>query len=127
VARLSTYSRRTWKCITLSSPIQILFSLEAPEGDRGCEGCQVVDIEPERRLTFTWNSPPSIPTLRFERTNVIVELAPAGDATTVRLLAFGWGAGEQWQASYAYFDRAWDTVLGWLVASFSDPPPTARP
>lgn len=99
---------------------EILFAVDAPEGERGSEGCQVVSVTPRSSLTFTWNSPPSLPEVRKQRTNVIVELTPskAGDSTNVRLLSIGWGTGEQWQASYTYFDSAWSTVLDWLEASF---------
>jgi hypothetical protein len=31
----------------------------------------------------------------------------------------GWGTGEDWDKAYAYFDRAWDGVLGNLVHRFS--------
>ncbi len=101
-------------------PYEVLFSVEAPEGQRGSEGCQVVDVIPEKRLTFTWNSPPSLPEVRNQRTNVIVELTPSEDGreTTVRLLSIGWGTGEQWNASYRYFEAAWSTVFDWLEASF---------
>lgn len=101
-------------------PYEILFSVDAPEGQRGSEGCQTVDVVPENRLTFTWNSPPSLPEVRTSRTNVIIELKPSEDGreTTVRLLSIGWGTGEQWEASYRYFEAAWTTVLDWLEASF---------
>jgi uncharacterized protein YndB with AHSA1/START domain len=101
---------------------EVLFAVEAPEGQRGSEGCQVVDIIPEKRLTFTWNSPPSLPEVRNQRTNVIVELTASEDGlqTSVRLLSIGWGTGEQWQASYRYFEAAWSTVFDWLEASFEN-------
>ena len=102
-------------------PYEILFSLEAPEGDRGCEGCQVVAFEEPKWMTFTWNSPPSLPEVRNEHTNVIIEFRPVEDGAEVRLLAIGWGTGEPWLASHQYFDRAWDTVLGWLEAHFATP------
>ncbi len=100
-------------------PYEVLFSLEAPEGQRGSEGCQIVNIVPEKFLTFTWNSPPSLPEVRTSRTNVIVEMTPSedGQATTVRLLSIGWGSGEQWDASFQYFEAAWATALDWLEAS----------
>jgi len=109
-------------------PYEVLFSVEAPEGQRGSEGCQVVDVIPETRLTFTWNSPPSLPEVRNQRTNVIVELTPSEDGreTTVRLLSIGWGTGDQWDASYRYFEAAWSTVFDWLEASF-DPEQTNEP
>jgi hypothetical protein len=83
----------------------------------------VVAFETEQWMTFTWNSPPSLPEVRTKRTNVIIRLVPSEDpsTTTVRLLALGWGSGEQWLASHEYFDRAWSTVLDWLEKSFAAP------
>lgn len=100
---------------------EILFAVDAPEGQRGSEGCQVVALTPLSNLTFTWNSPPGLPEVRTQRTNVIIELMPSEDAstTTLRILSVGWGTGEQWQASYRYFDAAWETVLDWLEASLA--------
>ena len=99
---------------------EILFSVDAPEGQRGSEGCRVVNVVPKSRLTFSWNSPPSLPEVRNSRTNVIVEFKPSEDGheTIVRLLSIGWGSGEQWEASYRYFEVAWTTVLDWLEAAF---------
>lgn len=97
---------------------EVLLSLDAPEGERGCEGCQVVAVEPQSTLVFTWNLPPSIPRLRFEKTNVSIDLEMVEPGRTrVRLLSLGWGTGEEWEAGYAYFDRAWPTVLDWLAES----------
>jgi uncharacterized protein YndB with AHSA1/START domain len=101
-------------------PYEILFLLDAPEGQRGCEGCQIVAFEPEEWLSFTWNSPPSLPEVRELKTNVVVELSEveAGAATKVRLLAIGWGSGESWVASHQYFDKAWSAVLNSLATHF---------
>jgi len=34
----------------------------------------------------------------------------------------GWGDGGQWDQAYAYFDKAWDTVLGNLQQRFVSGP-----
>lgn len=47
-------------------------------------------------------------------------LDQAGDARTTRVTQHhtGWGDGGQWDAPYAYFDRAWGNVLGNLKKRF---------
>lgn len=82
---------------------------------RGSEGCTVLSYLPQRMLSFTWNAPPSIPAIRAlgASTFVVVELAPAGArATEVRLTHLGWREGPEWDQAYAYFDRAWGSLLG---------------
>ncbi|MEW5742294.1 MAG: DUF6265 family protein [Myxococcota bacterium] len=99
---------------------ELYFAPEAPAGQRGSEGCTVVSVEPQKRLVFTWNFPPSIPTLRERKaqTTVTVDLAPEGKGTRVRLTASGWKDGDDWHAGHAYFDKAWTTVLARLERSF---------
>ncbi|MBM4118049.1 hypothetical protein FJ251_09990, partial [bacterium] len=48
-------------------PFEILFSEEAPEGERGAEGCTVLAFEPERLLAVSWNAPPEFPAVRQRR------------------------------------------------------------
>jgi uncharacterized protein YndB with AHSA1/START domain len=92
---------------------ELYFSNSVPEGQRGSEGCTVVSFEANRRLTFTWNFPPSVPSLRQEdaHTNITVTLAPSGSGTKVTIDQGPFEAGDDWQAGRAYFDRAWDRVL----------------
>ena len=40
--------------------------------------------------------------------------AGAADGITAQL---GWGEGEDWDQGYAYFDRAWDWVIGRIKES----------
>ena len=49
--------------------------------------------------------------LRFE------EMGPG--RTRLVLRHSGWGVGEEWDKAYAYFDRAWDAVLGNLRYRFA--------
>ena len=100
-------------------PFEILFNPEAPAGTRGSEGCQVLAFAPPRVLAFSWNAPPSMPTVRKERTQVVVELEPLGERLTrVRLTHTGWKEGAEWDQAYAYFDIAWAKVLSSLAQSF---------
>lgn len=58
----------------------ILFVPDAPEGQRGSEGCTVLSSLPERMLSFTWNAPPKFPEVRAgnHKTVVVIETLPAG-------------------------------------------------
>ncbi|GMU58958.1 MAG: hypothetical protein AMXMBFR34_07210 [Myxococcaceae bacterium] len=99
---------------------EIYFAPGAPEGQRGTEGCTVVAAEAQKKLVFTWNFPPGLPTLRDSkaRTTVTIALTPEGKYTRVRLTAAGWKDGADWRAGHAYFDKAWTTVLARLERSF---------
>ena len=91
---------------------EIYFNPKAEPGMRGADGMRILAFEPERRLAFTWNAPPSIPEIRGQRTMVVVELQPAGAGRTkLRFTHLGWGEGEKWDEAYAYFDKAWRTFV----------------
>jgi uncharacterized protein YndB with AHSA1/START domain len=98
------------------------FMLERPEGERGAEGCRVIEVEPPRRLVFSWNFPPHLSTLRNEHTQVRLELQPVAQGTQVALTATGWQRGGQWEEVYAYFERAWGLVLSRLRRRFEHGP-----
>lgn len=90
------------------------FVPDAPEGQRGSEGCTILGYIPERMLAFTWNAPPSIPAIRDSggRTQVVVEFeAVEAGRTRVRLTQHGFGTGPDWDKYHAYFDKAWGKVL----------------
>lgn len=81
------------------------------DGQVGSNGCQVLGYIPGRLVSFTWNAPPTLPT-RERRTWVVVETeALAETATRVRLTHLGFGEGDDWDATFAYFDNAWGRVL----------------
>ena len=101
---------------------ELYFALEMPEGQRGSEGCVVVAADRPRRLEVTWNFPPSLPTIRDERTRVIIELRDNDPDTAVTLRHTGFADGPEWAEGRAYFDRAWDTVLGRLRERFERGP-----
>lgn len=92
---------------------ELYFAPDAPPGERGSEDCRILSYLPEEMLSFEWNAPPSIPTRRDgERTWVVVEFVEVEpEQTRVRLSHLGWGKGDDWDAVYAYFDRAWASVL----------------
>jgi len=106
--------------LRLGGPYELYFAPDAPEGERGGEGCTVLSYLPHRMLSFTWNAPPKFPEIRRERTIVVVEIDEiAPGAVRVRLTQHGWGEGEQWDGVYEYFARAWPYVLGALRDHFA--------
>lgn len=92
-------------------------------GKRGGQGARVLAFLPQEMLAFSWTFPPSIPELRNAgaSTQVVVrfELRDAGKVH-VKLVAHEWGEGEAWDAGYAYFDSAWESVLGALRTYFEN-------
>lgn len=104
-------------------PYELFVVPDAPEGQRGGEGCRVLSYVPNEVLSFTWNAPPSFPELRFQRTFVVVQLSDAGKGKTrVKLTHGGWKDGERWEALRAYFDKAWGDVLGNLEKRYTKGP-----
>lgn len=95
----------------------------AEPGMKGADDMRYMALQPKSMLSFDWNAPPSIPEIRAQRTLVVVRFAPAGDGRTrVTLHHTGWGDGAEWDKAYAYFDRAWGTVLGNLEKRFETGP-----
>jgi uncharacterized protein YndB with AHSA1/START domain len=131
---------QVWKCWTTSEglrsfltdakvelriggPFEIYFLKDAPEGQRGSEGCQILSFEPMSMLCFSWNAPPSFGPLRDQRTWVVLHMDPLGSdscAVTLRQMGFAERAAEdrdhvaQWRQLRAYFNRAWPRVLAAL-------------
>lgn len=111
-------------------PMELYFAPDAPEGERGSDGCVVLSFVPEQMVSFTWNAPPSLPHARAERTWVVVRLdALSPSATRVRLDHLGFAELAAQHAdradlldelpkTRAYFARAWPGVLGKLKAHF---------
>jgi uncharacterized protein YndB with AHSA1/START domain len=104
-------------------PFEIFFNPAAPEGEKGAEGSKVLAVTPMRLFAFDWGAPPTMPNVRKQRTNVIVQLEDAGPARTlVRFTSIGWGTGDEWVKAHAYFDKAWDYVLANLAKRFAEGP-----
>jgi uncharacterized protein YndB with AHSA1/START domain len=90
-------------------------------GKRGGQGARVLAFLPQEMLAFSWTFPPSIPDLRNAgaTTQVVVRFDPRDDGTVhVKLVAHEWAEGEAWDAGYAYFDSAWESVLDALKTYF---------
>jgi uncharacterized protein YndB with AHSA1/START domain len=104
--------------LAIGGAYEIFFDPDAPEGSQGADGVKVLSYLPDAMLSFTWDAPPAIPTLRHTWTQwVVLRFEKAPDAATcVRMAHLGFRDGDDWDACYAYFDRAWDVVLGRLKA-----------
>jgi uncharacterized protein YndB with AHSA1/START domain len=91
---------------------EMFFDLDAPPGSRGGEGMIVLAVQPKEMLSFTWNSPPHLSTVRDQLTHVVIRLRELDPANTiVTLIHDGWGTGGEWDASFAYFTQAWKLIV----------------
>lgn len=102
---------------------EVQFNPLAEAGLRGADDMRFLALQPRRMLSFTWNAPPSLPEARQQRTMVVVRFEPLAERSTrVTLHHVGWGDGGEWDRAYAYFDRAWGSVLGNLKQRFDRGP-----
>ncbi|MCU0280751.1 MAG: SRPBCC domain-containing protein [Acidimicrobiia bacterium] len=91
---------------------EILFLRDAPEGQRGAEGCRLLAYLPGEMLAFSWNAPPHLAEIRLLHTWVVVTFrGPPEGPTRVRLVQTGFGEGPLWDEDVAYFTAAWSGVL----------------
>ncbi len=91
---------------------EMLFDLEAEPGKQGGEGMIVLAVQPKRMLTFTWNAPPRLSSVRGQMTYVMVKLSEIdGDGTRITLHHGGWGEGKEWDAAFQYFSHAWANIV----------------
>ncbi|MFQ5694735.1 MAG: DUF6265 family protein [Terriglobia bacterium] len=99
---------------------ELYFDPSQPYGSRGSEGCRIHSFVPLKLLAFQWSAPPHLSQVRPLRTLVFVRFYELGPKETrVTVTHSGWGEGEQWDKAYAYFDSAWDAVLGNLEYRFT--------
>jgi uncharacterized protein YndB with AHSA1/START domain len=102
---------------------QIYINPLAEPGMKGADDMRFMALQPKKMLSYDWNAPPSLPEVRKQRTFVIVRFEPMSDKQTrVSIHHTGWGDGGEWDKAYAYFDRAWGTVLGNLKKRFETGP-----
>ena len=111
---------QAWEAWTTREGIR---SAMADLADAGADEMRVMALQPKKMLSFDWNAPPHLPEARAQRTFVVVRFAALDDKTTrVTLHHTGWGDGGQWDQAYAYFDKAWGSVLGNLKKRFESGP-----
>ena len=102
---------------------QIYIDPGAAPGAKGADDMRFLALQPKKMISFDWNAPPHLAEARQQRTFVIVRFAPVDDKSTrVTLHHTGWGEGGEWDKAYAYFDRAWSTVLGGMKSRIEKGP-----
>ena len=101
---------------------EIYFLLDAPEGERGSEGCKVLSFIPHEMLSFTWNAPPHLEARHSGiHTYVVVQFkAISPQETGISIQHLGWPEDERFVPVFAYFEQAWDMVLNNLKKSISE-------
>lgn len=92
-------------------PYELYFDTDAPAGERGSEGARVLSADPPDLFSFSWNFPPSLPTLRNQRTQVALYFRPQDEGCAVLLLNGGYGLSPLWRTGLDYFRRAWGEVV----------------
>lgn len=101
----------------------IHFNPYGEPGAKGADDMRYMALQAPTMLSFDWNAPPHLAQARQQRTFVVVRLKDLdGKSTQVQLTHLGWGDGGEWDLTYAYFDRAWGTVLGNLKKRFEQGP-----
>ena len=91
---------------------EMYFDLDEQPGKQGGEGMHFLAIQPEQMLSFTWNAPPELPSVRGEMTHIVVRLYPLSKKSTrVTLKHDGWGSGGEWDQAFEYFERAWLKIV----------------
>ncbi len=71
----------------------------------------ILAMEENRFLSFTWNSPPVIQSLRDQMTTVLIHLEPTKEGTLIIFRNVGYGYSKEWQKSRAYFENAWGNIV----------------
>ena len=103
----------------IGGKFEILFDLSQPEGLQGSEWCRIIAFEPEKRLAFTWNAPPHLPTVRKQRTVCDLRFASGTvDEATLTFVHRGWGEGSEWDQAFEYFQHAWGHVFSMMRKEF---------
>lgn len=108
--------------LRIHGPYELYFAPDEPYGKKGAEGCHVLSFVPERMLSFEWNAPPAVQNLRDAnmRNWVVVDFEAVGDGQTkLNLKHLGWDEGEDWDANFAYFSKAWPYVLDACAKRFA--------
>ncbi len=110
--------------LRVDGPFEIYFNPYGAPGLKGADDMRFLAFQDRKMISFTWNAPPHLPEVRGQRTYVTVRFKPSGDKETeVSIHHGGWGDGGQWDQSYAYFDKAWGSVLANLQKRFVDQKP----
>jgi uncharacterized protein YndB with AHSA1/START domain len=96
----------------VDGPFEVYFNPFGAPGMKGADGMRFLSIQEKKMITFTWNAPPTMPEVRKQRTYVTVRFKARDEKTTeVTLYHGGWGEGAEWDKAFAYFGKAWNSVL----------------
>jgi len=108
----SWWAKQSWIDLRIDGPYELYFLLDQPRGSQGAESCRILSYLPQEMLSFSWNFPPEIPTIRFGHTWVVLRFQrPGASETRVIFDQLGWKTGPAWEAGWKYFDEAWGNVL----------------
>jgi len=109
--------------LAIGGRYEMLFDLDMPPGLQGGEGLKILSYLPQEMLSFEWNAPPHLPTVRDEKTWVVILFQEqSAESTLLKFTHLGWGSGGEWDQAYDYFVRAWQVVLARLVYSTTNGP-----
>lgn len=106
--------------LKIGGKYEIYLAPDAPQGQRGSEGCTVLSYLPEKMLSFSWIAPPKFDKIRKSghKMWVVVQILPEGEnKTRLKLTQLGWKNGAQWDMMFLYFDSLWDKILQSLKES----------
>lgn len=103
---------------------EMYFNPDGAPGQKGGEGLTILALQKHKMLSFTWNAPPHIPTVRGQFTSVIIRFDKLNlNQTRCTLFHSGWGDGGEWDEAFEYFSSAWlKVVLPRLVYRFKHGP-----
>lgn len=95
----------------------------AQPGSKGADDMRYMALQPKKMLSFDWNAPPGLPGVRQQRSFVVLRFEALDERRSrLTLHHTGWGDGGEWDQAYAYFDRAWGSVLANLQKRFDSGP-----
>jgi uncharacterized protein YndB with AHSA1/START domain len=105
--------------LKINGAYEIYFNGVESKGARGSEGMKILSFEENKSLAFTWNQPPSLPSLREHQTMVYLDFKSKGLMNTeLTLTHVGFGDSEDWAKACSYFEKAWgEIVLPYLVSA----------
>lgn len=107
--------------LAIGGPYEIQFD---PKDERsGTKGLKILSYAPEEMISFQWNAPPKMPTVRNGGTWVVVEMNPINAYKThVTITHLGWKSGPEWDRAYVHFERGWSELMDRLERRFEEGP-----
>jgi uncharacterized protein YndB with AHSA1/START domain len=109
--------------LRIGGPFELYFRSNEKPGSQGSEGVRILSYEPRRMLSFDWRAPPEFPTVRQQRTWMVIRLDSIGPRLTrVTMSQFGWQEGEEWRKNHEFFEKAMDLPLTNLKRRFETGP-----